>query len=106
MQSGISQWMKVSILLVLSLIVALNLPLQINLVDSHETHATEATVQDSQPAKLATDCHVSGACSPMQLASLPSIIYVTLTMQFKPWRDAVSAPTAHLTSLETPPPRV
>ena len=97
--------MKISVLLILSLIVALNLPLQINLVDTHETHATEMTTPDIRSSILDADCHVSGACSPMQIAFVPSIIYAGQTLQLISWPAAV-VPTTYLTALETPPPRV
>lgn len=106
MRGSISDWIKVGALLILTFIVALNLPFQVNLVDTHDNHAIEFAQQDSETSTLGTDCHVSGACAPMQVVPFLSMIYTAKTFKLKSTPDAFAAPEAHLMALDTPPPRV
>ena len=106
MRGSISDWIKVGALLILTFIVTLNLPYQIDLVDTHDSHAIEFAQQDSKTSNTGTDCHVSGACAPMQVAPLLSMIYTAKTFKLKTSPDAFADPEAHLMSLDTPPPRV
>ncbi len=92
--------------LAVAVIVALNFPLQFDKIDNHETHASEVSTTDDAPAPTLAECHTSGACSPMQLASSLSPTYAIPAVVGKLQLPLKAEHETYLAALDTPPPRV